>query len=74
MKAMILAYDSTIILEDDPSQWLKIISHDAAYNSSVGYVEKMKVGNREIRGNAFRGSVMDYKIRSHCFKMEYIPA
>ena len=74
MKELILSYNADIILEDNPAEWLKIISHDAAYNSSVGYIEKMKVGNREIRGNAFRGSVMDYKIRSHCFKMEYIPA
>ena len=74
MKELILSYNADIILGDNPAEWLKIISHDAAYNSSVGYVEKMKVGNREIRGNAFRGSVMDYKIRSHCFKMEYIPA
>ena len=74
MKAMILAYDSSIILEDDPSQWLKIISHDSAYSSSIGYVEGMKVGNKEIKGNHFRGNVTKYAIRSHCFKMEYIPA
>lgn len=74
MKAMILAYDGTIILEDDPSQWLKIISHDAAYSSSIGYVEKMKIGNKEIKGNHFRGNVTQYAIRSHCFKFEYIPA
>lgn len=74
MKAMILAYDSGIILEDDPSQWLKIISHDAAYSASIGYVAKIKVGNKEMRGDAFRGRVTKYAIRSHCFKMEYIPA
>ena len=74
MKAMILAYDSKIILEDDPSQWLKIISHDAAYSSTTGYVETMKIGNKEIKGNHFRGNVTNYQIRSHCFKMEYIPA
>lgn len=74
MREYILAYNNSIILEDNPSQWLRIVSHDSAYNASVGYVETMKVGNKEIRGNAFRGSVMKYAIRSHCFKMEYIPA
>jgi peptidoglycan hydrolase-like amidase len=74
MKDLILAYNSDAVLKADPAQWLKIISHDEAYSSSVGYVEKMKIGDKEIRGNAFRGSVMDYKIRSHCFSMEYIPA
>lgn len=74
MRKILTDYNKDIILEDNPSQWLRIISHDSAYNSSVGYVEKIKVGNLEIRGNAFRGSVMNYQIRSHCFKMEYIPA
>ncbi len=74
MKQYILDYDSSIILEDDPSQWLKIISHDSAYSSSIGYVEGMKVGNKEIKGNHFRGNVLKYAIRSHCFKMEYISA
>lgn len=74
MKEYILAYNSSIILEDDPSEWLKIISHDAAYSSSIGYVEGMKIGNKEIKGNHFRGNVLKYAIRSHCFNMEYIPA
>ena len=74
MRKNLTDYNEDIILEDNPSQWLRIISHDSAYNSSVGYVEKIKIGNLEMRGNAFRGSVMNYKIRSHCFKMEYIPA
>lgn len=74
MRERILSYNSDIILGSDPAEWLSIISHDGAYSSAIGYVEKMKVGNTEIRGNAFRGSVMEYAIRSHCFKMEYIPA
>ena len=74
MRRILTAYDKNLILEENPSQWLKIISHDSAYNESVGYVELIKIGNKEIRGNAFRGSVMNYRIRSHCFKMEYIPA
>ena len=74
MKALILDYNNEIILEENPSEWLKIISHDSAYNSSIGYVDYIKVGNKEIRGNAFRGSVTDYKIRSHCFEMKYISA
>lgn len=73
MKAMILAYDKYIVLESDPAKWLKILSHDSAYSSSIGYVENMKIGNKEIGGNAFRHKVTDYGIRSHCFKLEYIP-
>lgn len=73
MKSMILAYDKNIVLESNPSQWLKILSHDSAYSSSIGYVANMKIGNKEIKGNAFRSSVTDLEIHSHCFKMEYIP-
>lgn len=73
MKAMILAYDESIILGDDPSQWLKIVSHDKAISSDTGYVSVIKVGNKEMRGNHFRGEVCDYKIRSHCFSIKYNP-
>ena len=74
MKNLILAYDSTIILDDDPSQWIKIVSHDKAYNSDIGYASTVRVGNKEIRGNHFRSNVLNYQLRSHCFTIKYIPA
>ena len=73
MKKMILAYDESIILGDDPSQWLKIVSHDGTVSSDTGYVSLIRVGNKEMRGNRFRGEVCGYKIRSHCFSIKYIP-
>lgn len=72
MKKMILAYDSTIVLGDDPSQWIKIVSHDKAYSADIGYASVVRVGNKEIRGNRFRSDVTDYQLRSHCFTIEYI--
>lgn len=74
MKALILAYDNTIVLGDDPSQWIKIVSHDKAYNSDIGYASTVRVGNKEIRGNRFRSDVFNYQLRSHCFTISYIPA
>lgn len=74
MKAYILDYDETIILGNDPSTWLTIVSHDKAVNESIGYVANIKVGNKTVRGNTFRCNVVDFAIKSHCFKMEYIPA
>lgn len=72
MKKLIEAYDSGIVLGDDPSQWIKIVSHDGAYNGDIGYVSVVRIGNKEIRGNKFRGEVCDYRLRSHCFTVKYI--
>lgn len=72
MKKLINDYNDKIVLGADPSKWITIISHDSAYNENVGYIEKIRVGNYEMRGNAFRGSLMNYKIRSHCFTVEYV--
>lgn len=62
-----------IELAGDPSKWLKIKSHDAAVNSSVGYVSSIQVGSQTLSGQDFRAKVMDYDIRSHCFTVTYIP-
>lgn len=74
MKKYILNYDEDIKLDDDPANWLEIISHDSARSENCGYVIKIRVGDKTIRGNAFRASVLKYKIRSHCFTVEYVPA
>jgi len=59
-------------LTGNPEDWIIIIKHDSAVSSKVGYVEKMTVGNKTISGSAFRGTAMAYKIRSHCFTVEYV--
>ncbi len=58
-------------LSGDPSGWVKILEHDSAVSSSIGYVTKMRVGTKTISGAAFRATAMAYKIRSHCFTVEY---
>ena len=77
MKKLIESYgkdnDIQITLDSDPAKWLSIKTHDKAYNDNIGYVTTMRVGNYEVRGNAFRCYVLDYKIRSHCFTFEYVP-
>lgn len=78
MKGLIENYakdnDREIILDSDPAKWLSIVSHDSAYNSKIGYVTTIRVGNYEMKGNTFRSYVMDFKLRSHCFTFEYVPA
>ncbi len=61
----------TIVLSENPAEWLEILSHDSAYSSSTGYVTEIRVGDHKLKGNAFRCYVLDFKIRSHCFTFEY---
>lgn len=79
MKELIEAYaqksGNNVVLSDDPAEWLEIVAHDSCRGSNCGYVTTMRVGNYQMKGNAFRANVMGYsKIRSHCFTLEYIPA
>ena len=63
-----------ITLQSDPSQWIKILEHDSARGSSCGYISSMKIGNKTMRGNAFRLNIMGAAtLRSHCFTFTYTP-
>lgn len=74
IKDYILSYDSSIVLSDDPSEWIKILAHDDAVNENIGYVSAMQIGNRTITQGAglkFRDKIMDYDIKSPCFAIIY---
>lgn len=73
MKELILDYDKNIVLSDNPSEWISVVSHDGAYSSSIGYASVVRVGNKELRGNRFRSDVCDYRLRSHCFTVKFVP-
>ncbi len=60
-----------IKLSADPSEWLKIISHDGAVSSLVGYVSSMKVGNLTMKGNDFRTILGSVSFKSPCFSFIY---
>lgn len=78
MKKLIEEYakdnDKDITLGSNPADWLEIISHDSSYSKNIGYVTEIRVGNVTMRGNTFRSYVVDFKLRSHCFSFEYVPA
>ena len=74
MKNYITAYDGSIILSDNPAEWLRILAHDDAVNETTGYVYSMQVGDRIIESGAgmvFRDKIMDYSIKSPCFNIIY---
>ena len=70
----ITAYDPSIVLSDNPAEWIKILSHDDAVNENIGYVSAMQIGNRtfsEAGGLRFRDDVMNYNVKSPCFAIIY---
>ena len=74
IKNYIKSYDSSIVLSDDPSEWISILEHDDAVNENIGYVSKMRIGDRVLSSGAglrFRDYVMDYDIKSPCFAIIY---
>ena len=59
MREMIMAYDSSIQLSSDPSEWVKILEHSASIDEYRGYVTKVQVGNRVMDGYTFCAYVID---------------
>ncbi|MBE6820434.1 MAG: hypothetical protein E7516_05230 [Ruminococcaceae bacterium] len=66
------SYNSGIVLGDNPAQWITVVEHDKCISDSCGYVTAIKIGNAQMKGNAFRTGLMNYKIRSHCFTVTYV--
>lgn len=64
---------SKITLSGDPATWISVISHDGALGDQVGYVSSMRVGGGVVTGNYFRITIMEGRIRSHCFYVTYTP-
>lgn len=65
--------DIKVNLSGDPSTWLTILTHDQAVREDIGYVSTINVGGVVITGNDFRIKIMEGRIRSHCFALQYTP-
>ncbi|NLX93070.1 MAG: hypothetical protein GXZ02_04270 [Clostridiales bacterium] len=71
IRTLVSAYNVTypskaITLQENPADWLAIISSD-----SVGYVNTIRVGDKQMRGYEFRYSLLKLGIKSHCFTYVY---
>lgn len=74
MRNYIKSYDSSIVLSDNPADWIKILRHDDAVNEQIGYVSAMQIGSKTISqgaGMIFRDRVLKYGIKSPCFAIVY---
>lgn len=74
LKKLIESSDLGVTLTGDPASWISIITHDQAVREDIGYVSTINVGGKVITGYDFRISVMQGKLRSHCFAMTYTPS
>ncbi|MBR5191188.1 MAG: hypothetical protein IKW34_04080, partial [Clostridia bacterium] len=71
-KVLLLNFDSSLTLGDEPIMWVNIGAHDASISSSIGYVTKVTVGGKEISGIDFRTKVFTPStLLSHCFTVDY---
>lgn len=71
-KGMLLNFDSSLKLGDEPIMWVNVEAHDASISSSIGYVTKVTVGGKEISGYKFRTKVFTpATLLSHCFTVDY---
>ncbi|MBR5619861.1 MAG: hypothetical protein IKW76_09005, partial [Clostridia bacterium] len=65
--------DQKIHLTGDPSTWLEIEEHDGAYSSNIGYVTRLRIGDRTMSGSAFRTLLFRVSgvpgLRCHCFSL-----
>ena len=75
MYDMIMQYDSSIVLPEDPAEWLRILEHTGSMDESRGYVVSIKVGNKVLKGyNQFLMGLMNNELRSPCFTVTYTPS
>jgi len=74
MYNLIKSYDSSIVLSDNPAEWLEIIEHTASMDENRGYVTKIRVGNKLLTGNnQFQTGLMKNAFNSSCFTVTYTP-
>lgn len=71
-KGILLQFDSTLKLGEEPAAWVNVEAHDASVSSSIGYVTKVTVGGKEFSGLDFRTKILTPStLVSHCFTVEY---
>ncbi len=73
VRNLILSYGiSESSVDSNPAKWFNIVAHDGAYNNGIGYVNQIEVCGVGMSGNRFREKFMHYKLRSHCFTIQYV--
>ncbi len=72
MKAILLKNNSSVVLSENPAEWVVIKEHDASVSNEVGNVKTVLFNGTEMTGIEFKMKVMgDDKLPSICFNIVY---
>ena len=72
MKAILLKNDNSVVLSENPAEWIVIKEHDASVSSEVGNVKSVIFNGTEMTGIQFKMTVMgDEKLPSICYQITY---
>ena len=66
----ILSKDYSTVLSSNPAEWVQILDHTAAYNSQIGYVRSLRLGNKTYSG-IYRCNFLG--LRCPCYTIFYTP-
>lgn len=72
MKAILLKNDNSVVLSENPAEWVVIKEHDASVSTDVGNVKSVVFNGTEMTGIEFKMKVMgDEKLPSICYQITY---
>ena len=72
MKVILLANDNTVVLSENPAEWVVIKSHTSSLSNTVGYVTSVLFNGVEMTGIDFRMNVFGpVDLPSLCFEIIY---
>ena len=72
MKAILLKNNSSVVLSDNPAEWVVVKEHDASVSAEAGNVKTVVFNGTEMTGIEFKMKVMgDDKLPSICFQIVY---
>ncbi len=72
MKAILLKNNSSVVLSENPVEWVVIKEHDASVSAEVGNVKSVVFNGTEMTGIEFKMKVMgDDKLPSICYQIVY---
>lgn len=71
IKEKILAYDESILLPQNPAEWIQIVEHNASLDENRGYVTDVLVGDIMLSGERKLSYALNLGLRSGCYTVTY---
>ncbi len=72
MKALLTKNNSSVVLSDNPSEWIVVKAHNSSVSAESGYVSQVSFNGMEMTGIEFRMNVLNpVDLPSLCFTITY---